>query len=189
MDKPSSRRYASFHISLSESPPSSGAEWHVLTVLAYHMNWRELCAWPSQRSIADRTGLDKATVSRAIASLVEKDLVRRGTRRGRLAYFLPVNPKNQVLGGPDRWRYIDLEVDHMARAGCYMDNQQLTKLQVGVDQTATPSEPRARVPNNKENNEVNNTGAPPEGREKKSRHLPETLEKWEEEEQERANGI
>jgi DNA-binding transcriptional MocR family regulator len=148
------RRRATFDPSILETPPSNGSEWKVIVALLLHHNWKERAAWPSVRKLAEMTGLDKGTVSRAIRSLEEAGLLRKGTRNGRLCYHLPTDHRNRILGGPDRWKYIDRAVVDSQRA--VVDSQQtvVNPQQQGCQMT-TPSETGADVTNVYKNNGLN----------------------------------
>ena len=52
----------------------SRTQWRVMAVLA---SCEELTA----QSVADKTGMDKTTVSRAVGKMLDRDLVERGTSR------------------------------------------------------------------------------------------------------------
>lgn len=83
----------------------SGADISVWLAIHKHHAVKRGC-WPSQETIAKVTGLHRVTVNRAIKRLNEAGflLVERQGRRCR--YYLPVNEKNYLLGGNDRWKHV-----------------------------------------------------------------------------------
>lgn len=83
----------------------SVADVSVLLALLIHHSAERGC-WPSQERIADVTGLHRITVTRSIKRLEAAGylLVERHGRRCR--YRLPVNDRNHLLGGCDRWQYV-----------------------------------------------------------------------------------
>lgn len=169
------KQRCTFHESISQTPPSSGAEWHVLTVIGYHLNWPAKCAWPGLRRITDLTGLDRSTVCRAIAGLEDKGLLKKGTRRGRRCYILPIDPNNRIIGGLDRWRYIEMWAAEMREDGCEIATPVVAETRPPSGRNATPSETPAQVTNmeNEHTKELESGGAQVQGE-------PETEQQGEE---------
>ena len=197
-DKPEKRRRVTLDPSILETPPSNGSEWRVLMALGLHHNWKERAAWPSLRTLAEETGQNKGTVSRAITGLEELGLLHKITRRGRRAYRLPVDPRNRILGGPDRWKYIDQAVAD-SQLGVSDSQQKVADSQLQGCEMTTPSETGAPVPNIYKNNRLNITtgalsdggsyndaddqleerqGEEQQGKDQNTRRLPQSYESW-----------
>jgi hypothetical protein len=83
--------------------PYAGSHWRVLMALAFHHDV-ERGAFPKMVTLARLTGLDRTTVSRAIAELKAADLIReeRDEHANRV-WRLPVNDTNYLHGGENRW--------------------------------------------------------------------------------------
>ncbi len=60
----------------------SPAERLVLLALSHHLGGSSSAAWPSRRRLGDMSGLSRATVSRALASLAERGIVSSVQRCG-----------------------------------------------------------------------------------------------------------
>jgi DNA-binding transcriptional ArsR family regulator len=139
------KKRATFDPSIFQTRPGGGAEWSTFLALAFFHNL-ENGAWPSMRTISDITGMDKGTVSRAIKSLEEKDLVRIEYRRGRRLYRLPIDHHNRLLGGPDRWNYQDQRVADSQQEVVISQQRVADSQRQGCEMT-TPSETRPPVSN------------------------------------------
>ena len=87
-------------------PPNNISDWHVLHALAHFHN-AENGAFVKEKTIVAWTGLHRTTVSRSYKNLQKADLLRIIYRSGRRVFRLPVNEKNYLLGGPDRWAFIE----------------------------------------------------------------------------------
>ena len=139
------KRRATFDPSIFETRPGSGAEWLTLLALAFYHNL-ENGAWPAMRTLSGMTGLDKSTVSRAVQSLQNKDIVRLEFRRGKRLYRLPVDHHNRILGGPERWRYQDQKVADSQQEVAVSQVHGADSQQQGCEMT-TPSETRPPASN------------------------------------------
>ncbi|MCF6275123.1 MAG: MarR family winged helix-turn-helix transcriptional regulator [Robiginitomaculum sp.] len=69
----------------------SRTQWRVMAVLA---SCEELTA----QSVADKTGMDKTTVSRAVAKMLDRGLLKRGTsQQDARSAPLPLNTKGKAM--------------------------------------------------------------------------------------------
>jgi len=155
------KRRATFDPSIFETRPGSGAEWLTLLALAFFHNL-ENGAWPTMRTLSGMTGLDKSTVSRAVQSLQNKDIVRLEFRRGKRLYRLPVDHHNRILGGPERWRYQDQKVADSQQKLAVSQSEVGDSQQQGCDMT-TPSETRPPASNVHKRTSYMNTENPAAG--------------------------
>src|SRR5450756_2864253 len=79
----------------------------VLLNLLSHHNVRG-GAYPGRATIARELCISERSVRRALGELEVADLIRRdGKYKGHARYRLPVGKKNELLGGPDRWKIIE----------------------------------------------------------------------------------
>jgi len=105
---------------------TKGAEKFVLVTLADAADDDGVC-WPGRRFIAERTGISPAQVSRHLAKLEAKGLLRReervredGSRASNL-YVLPLTPPTQKCeGGVRKCASADPPYAKMRRGGAKM---------------------------------------------------------------------
>lgn len=87
---------------LQELPRLSIAEIRVLFTLHLHHSVERGC-WPGVKTIAGLTGLHRGTVHAALLSLKDKELVDFPPESKQRCYRLPVDDRNVLRGGPDKW--------------------------------------------------------------------------------------